>query len=181
MEDRFLSPDERAERDHLFVVAGIDPQTNRPRRNDEIKDQLLDALRSAEQAGRGWASWLMEEALRDGLLKAWKRWDDTHNARHTVGLDGVSHSVASRRGMRSRTEDGRVVYRREQVELMTREDLELGLDGCDARIGAELINREMFLRLLKLMDRAPTARTPVEACELLGEDLDDVLRGEESA
>lgn len=178
MKRKHLSPEERSEYDELFEEAGFDEYGN-PIPAAQIKANVRAALEGAEQAGRAWASLVLDDALEDGLLKAWNSWNSEQRKIRTVH-NGVLVPVRAIRGTRRRdAETGAVVYQQSFWREMTWEDVRQQLDDSRKRIDAERITESIANRLLSLLLRCPDSVGPADACEGLNVDFEAYIAGEE--
>ena len=175
-----LSPEERPEFDALFEEAGIDEAGN-PRPSREIKARMRPLLRDAVKAGRVWAQYVLDDAVDDGLLAAWKRWNNEQKRMRTLH-NGVIVPVRAVRGTRRRDpETGQVVNQQSFWREMSWADVRQQLDDSRKRIDAERITESIANRLLVLLLDCPKSAGPADACELLGVDMQSYLMGDKAA
>lgn len=175
-----LSPEERPEFDALFEEAGLDEIGN-PLPSSEIKARMRSLLRDAVQAGRPWAQYVLDDAADDGLLAAWKRWNNEQKRMRTLH-NGAIVPVRAVRGTRRRDpETGQVVNQQSFWREMSWADVRQQLDDSRKRINAERITESIANRLLALLLDCPESMGPAEACERLGIDMQSYLVGDEAA
>lgn len=180
MKRKHLSPEERPEYDALFEEAGLDEYGD-PLPAHEIKPRMRAALEGAVQAGRSWAGYVLDDALDDGLLKAWNSWNAEQRRMRTIH-NGVIVPVRAVRGTRRRDPETGTVYHQQAFwRTMSWADIRQQLDDAEKRIAAEQVTKSTAMRLLALLLRCPESTGPLDACERLGLDLDRYLIGEEEA
>jgi hypothetical protein len=174
MDLRNLAPEERPEHAGLMAEAGYDETTGRVLPAHVIKQRLVRLLLDAEQAGRKWATYLMRDALANGLHAHWKSWDDAEK-KLKFFMNGVIVPARAQRGVRRRTITGRVEHQRSFWREMSWAEVEQQIDDAEARIAAEGITKAIGFRLLKLRLEAPDSTGPGDACERTDRDFYEYL------
>jgi hypothetical protein len=177
---KHLSSEERSEFDALFEEAGLDEFGN-PRPAHEIKARMRRVLDDAVQAGRTWAQYVLDDALEDGLGKAWKGWNNEQRRMRTLH-NGVIVPARAVRGTRRRDpETGQVVHQQSFWLEMSWEGVRQQLGDSRKRIDAERVTESIAARLLELLLDCPDSAGPADACERLGIDMQDYLVSDEAA
>lgn len=168
------SPEEREEFDELLaeVVAATRDTTDRL----NLADKLLN---DAIQAHRPWASEVEASCRREGLGREIKRYQDRQ--RVAVAYDGRILSVPAVQARKVVADDGVVTYQRELIELWTWDQL---FEKRGEAIKAQATYSEKvahYDRLLALRVLAPDSKSPSEAAQQLGIELDAWLAGTAAA
>ncbi|MEV8636560.1 hypothetical protein AB0395_33425 [Streptosporangium sp. NPDC051023] len=175
---RMLSSEERAEYDALLHEAGYDDNgVQRPAH--EIKDRMHKLLQDAVQAGRSWAEYVLDDDVREGHHKRFKRWDRVRQVVTTRYGERVIKRSALMSLRRRDSVSGRTYWQGTFYPDMTREDLLDVINGCEVRISSERITIATARRLVALLDETGVA-TVTEALKSRGVELETYLL-EESA
>ncbi|MGH8996029.1 MAG: hypothetical protein ACRDYB_08390 [Acidimicrobiales bacterium] len=176
----YLSPDEREERDALFIDVGFELDgTRRP--SPEIGPRMHHLLEDALQAGRSWAGWMLADDAAAGHLKRWEHWDKARNRVRVMTPAGEIVPRAAVVGVRRRTKDGTSAYYQQALwRELTWSEVEQKLDEARAQLKSARINATTADRLLALRDRLPDSAGPAAACLMLGLDLEAYLAGEQN-
>lgn len=165
-----ISRDEAAEIDDLLSDALNGSRTV----GADSVARALDAIESADQAGRLWPDALRAKALYDwiqnrqkNLAKAEKVVNVAHNGKV------VSKSI--RVGKRVKRDDGTSGYQQSLLNDFTWPELETFIAETLTRVDGLEANVTMAQQLLKLRDRFPQTAGPAEACALLGTTVEGYL------
>jgi hypothetical protein len=135
----------------------------------ERTDLMLDGLLDAQQAGRTWATRVMDDAMRDGISKMVKEKGKARDragyatAKGTVDLSAVS-------GVKR---DGQ--WQQLKFEQMSRDELIAHLDIVESNLAALGVRKGAVARLLRIYDQHPDAPTLAAALDAADVTLDDVL------
>jgi hypothetical protein len=161
-----LTPDERAEYDALLYDAGYDAD-GKPMPSHLIGPRMVNALRSAVNAQRPWAEWVLEDLLVSGALRRWRKWN---KQRDVVTVAGKSYTVTKPAaiGVRRRNDQGETYFQAVLWEDLTRDELEQIIARAAKQIDSESKTIQTAKRLLKLMTRVPEAQTVAEATAAIG-------------
>lgn len=168
------SPEEREEFEALLdeVVSSSRDTTERL----NLADRLLN---DAVQAHRPWAAEVQASCRREGLAREIKRHQDRQ--RVSVAYDGRILSVPAVQARRVVATDGAVSYQRELIELWTWDQL---IEKRTEAIRAKATYSDKvahYDRLLALRVLAPESKSPDDAAQQLGIDLDYWLSGKEAS
>lgn len=180
MTGHILSPEERDEFDALMYEAGFD-EHGKPRPSHEISARVVEMLRTAaDQAHRPWARYVLEDMTTSGAMARWRGWS---KRREVVTVAGASYvtTKAAAMGVRKQSTEGHTYYQMTFWADMTRDELRQVIDRSAKEVESERQTIALAGRLLKLLDRAPEAKTVHEAVESLGIDLDEYLGKSEAA
>jgi hypothetical protein len=151
---------------------------NRTNDTSERLDLFEDALTDAVQAHRQWALDVARACRRAGLAKEITRFEDRNRA--LVSFDGQLLSVP-RTQSRKVVVAGEVTYQRELITVWTWGQLAEKRDEVIKARRAYTAKVQQYDRLLSLRVLAPAAKSPAEAAELLGVDIDEYLGATEAA
>lgn len=169
---RMLSDEERAEYDALLYEATHHSDGKR-RKTREIGPRLQTLLNDAEQAGRRWAGWVLDDALLTGLQATARKWSSTREVIETIIGERIVRKPAAY-GIRRARSDGGQDFLRAGWGEMTAEDLDQLISSRGAQIAAERDTVTIARKLKKLLTE--TGKTPVSvALESLGVDLTTYL------
>ncbi len=173
---QMLSPQERREYEELLTAAGYD-EHNRKRPSGAIADRMHELLLDAQQAGRKWATWAIEDDARAGHLKRFTAWEATQRVVHTLDGDRI---VTRRAVMALRVKDsetGEWIWRGEDLAQMVRPELEEVMLYAKRRRHSDAILQATVSRLLRLLDEtgADDAVKVTAALEQVGMTIDEVL------
>jgi len=173
---QMLSPQERREYEELLTDAGYD-ENNRKRPSGEIAERVHKFLLDAEQAGKPWAKWALEDDARAGHLKRFTAWEATKRVIHT--LDG-ERIVARRAVMALRVKDpetGEWFWRGEDLAQMVRPQLEEVMLYAKRRRHSDAVLLATAARLLRLLDEAEAddSTKVATALQKVGLTIDEVL------
>lgn len=175
-----LSPEEREEYDALLAEAGFD-DNKQVRETAEIGGRMRRLLEDAEQAGKSWARWIIEDDQESGHADRFKKW---RKARERVRVyDPRSGTLTSRpaaQSVKHRRSDGHEAHQLTLWREMDWTQLQEMLESSYQRIRSDRINAATAQKLLSLRERAPGTSGPLEACELLGLDFDSYLADAEA-
>lgn len=165
MSENILTPEEREAYDQMLYEAGY--VDDKPRPSAEIGPALVALLTQANQAGRAWAQWVLDDFTEYGALAKFRKWS---KQRDVVTVAGKSYTVTkpAAMGVRKRAEDGSTYYQATFWEDMTREELEQVIARAAKVIESEARTVALAKRLLALLERVPEATTVSEAAEALG-------------
>jgi hypothetical protein len=161
------SPDERDEYEDL--LAEVCNATTDTRERLDLFEVKLDG---AIQAHRPWASDVSDQSRRFGLGKEISRFQDRNRA--LVSFDGRLLSMPRVQARRVEVA-GEVTYQRELIVLWSWQEL---LDKrAEAIRSSETYTAKVghYDRLLALREKAPDTKTPAQAADALGIDLDEYL------
>lgn len=180
MDWKMLSPEEREEYDALLYEAGYDEVGNRlPSRL--IGDRMHTLLADAVQAGRVWASYVIDDDARTGHLSRFKKWD---KAKHPINVKHGTVIVPRAAVMGVKRRDpatGAVVHQLALFAEMSWDELVGVLESTQSRIASARITVGMCTKLLALKLRSPESAGPGDACDRLGVDMEDYLVDDEAA
>lgn len=167
------SPQEREEYDDLLAeICNTTPDTSE--RLDIFEDKLTDAV----QAHRQWALDVARSCRRFGLGKEISRFEDRNRA--LISFDGQLLSVP-RTQSRKVVVAGEVTYQRELITVWTWDEIAEKRQEVIKAARAYTVKVQQYDRLLALRVLAPEAKSPAEAAEHLGLDLDEYLGKSEAA
>lgn len=160
-----LSPEERVEYDEMFYAATHDDLGKR-RKPADVGVELLRLLRDAEQAGRQWATWIIDDATLTGLKKSAMRWAGTKEIIQTpVGERTVTKPAAY--GLKRQAANGAIEQLRLGWDEMTSADLRQLMESRSTQIEAERDTIAIAARFVALLER--TGVEPVgDALKSLG-------------
>jgi hypothetical protein len=164
---KFLSPEERPERDALMREAGIDPHTGKAYPTWEIKENMRRLLEDASQAGRYWAQCMIADALLIGFGRQWSAWRKEQN-RVSANVNGKKVRAAGSQGIRQRSDDGGVTYQQMTFEEMLWPELYQFRDSEIIRRGSADINISIADKLIEMHALAPDSASPAEAAAAIG-------------
>lgn len=172
--DKILTPEERAEYHALMERACIDPGTGRPRPTRELGEAVMADLRSAEQAGRSWATMMLDSAAEAGLATRAKRWLKTKFVVPVTEGDVIATRAAIY-SVRKQGGSGETFHQPTLMRDLSRGELSELMEMDRAQIASARLNLRTHQRLLDLLDAWPTADTVGEALDLAGLTLDGYL------
>lgn len=165
---------EREEYEDMMALVVASSKNTRDR-IDLIEQLLNDAV----QAQRPWARDVERQAMRSGLGKEIKAYQDRRRA--LVSHDGQVLNLPSVQARRVKAVDGEVYFQRELIEVWPWEQIE-------AKRAEMLVGQFAYTSkiahcdaLLALRDMVPGARTPEEAARMLGTTVDQWLSGASEA
>lgn len=165
------SPDERVEYDALLAEVCRTADATEDRINI-YEAKIADAV----QAQRFWAGDVDRDARRTGYREQIKGW--LKRTRVVVNLGERNVSKASVVGVK-RVRDGHVYDAQVMFEVMTWQEINAKRIDSLRQVATYSDSVAMYDRLLALRDLAEgkgSARTPAEACDLLGIALTDYLQ-----
>jgi hypothetical protein len=187
MDRRHLAPEERAEHDGVMEEAGYgtpiavplvgidgDVRPPTPFSSDQIRENMVVLVGDAVQAHRPWARILSDDALAEGLLDHWKKWNNAEQ-RLKVLHNGIVVPARAIRGVRRRDDSGAVVHQQEFWAEMAWDEVVQEIAMADAQIASYEVTKAIALKLLKLKITVPDSLTPGDACRRLGMDLETYL------
>ncbi|GAA0738429.1 hypothetical protein Drose_04555 [Dactylosporangium roseum] len=148
--------------------------TDTSERLDLFEDKLTDAV----QAQRTWALHVSRACRRAGLGKEIVRFEDRNRA--LVSYDGQLLSVPRRQGRKVKVA-GEVTYQRELIVVWSWDEIAEKREEVIKATRSYTVKVQQYDRLLALRVLAPAAKSPAEAAELLGLDLDEYLGKSEAA
>jgi hypothetical protein len=151
---------------------------NRTNDTSERLDLFEDALTDAVQAHRQWALDVSRASRRAGLGKEISRFEDRNRA--LVSFDGQLLSVPRTQSRKVKVA-GEVTYQRELLAVWSWEQIVEKRDEVIKATRAYTVKVQHYDRLLALHILAPAAKSPIEAADLLGLDLDEYLGKSEAA
>lgn len=158
--------EEQQEWDELLASIPLDTPTT------EAANMIAGKVADAIQAQREWAHERRTEALHAGFARQWRAHVQRQRPK-TATKQGVVKGVG---GVKRR--NGNVTaFVQVPLDQMTREELTDYHAMYASNLSTLSANAKAVKRLLDVMDRCPTAKTPAEACQLLDLDLDKVLAG----
>lgn len=157
---------EQQEWDELLSKVPLDTPTR------DAANMLGELLSDAVQAQRPWARQRLNEALHAGLTKSWR----SHVQKQRPKVRTKQGDVKGVGGIR-RMCDGQETYVQVPLDAMSFEELVRYRAMHITNLQTLSANAKVVEALLGLADKAPAARTPAEACELLGLDVADVMAG----
>lgn len=166
MSEHILTAEERAELDSLLYDAGYDAD-GKPLPSYLIGVRVVASLKGAEQAGRQWAGWILDDLLVSGAQRRWRKWN---KSRDVVTVAGKSYTVTKPAaiGVRRRGAQGETYFQAVLWEDLTRDELEQIIARSAKQIDSESKTIQTAKRLMKLMDRVPEAGTVAEATAAIG-------------
>lgn len=163
-----LTAVERTEYDDLLrQVVGDDPA---PKATAALADELLDALRSAEQAHRTWATRAIEHATRAGLKSMLRSWIRSRSSVLYRTPDGSVVGMSRRAGVKRSG-----AYQQVMFEQLTPAEARAYLNSIEAQLIAIGARFTSLARLVDLVERHPDARTVAEALAAEDTSIDVVL------
>ncbi len=166
---------EQARDEYEDLLAEICNATNdTSERLDLFEDKLTDAV----QGHRQWALDVARACRRAGLAKEITRFEDRNRA--LVSFDGKLLSVPRTQSRKVKV-GGEVTYQRELITVWTWDELAEKREEVIKATRAYTVKVQQYDRLLSLRVLAPAAKSPAEAAELLGVDIDEYLGGTEAA
>lgn len=180
MDRRMLSTEERAEYDALLYEAGYDTDGQR-RPSGEIGDRMHRLLADAVQAGRTWASYVIDDDARRGHVSRFKRWDKVRTPMEVNHQSVIVKRAAVMGVLRRDVETGAAYHQQALYADMTWGELVGVLEGAQGRIASDRITAGICKKLLALKLRAPDSMGPGDACGRLGVDMHSYLASEEAA
>lgn len=145
---------------------------NRTSDTSERLDLFEDALTDAVQAQRQWALDVSRASRRAGLGKEITRFEDRNRA--LVSFDGQVLSVPRTQSRKVKVA-GEVTYQRELLVVWTWDEIVEKRDEVIKAARSYTVKVQHYDRLLALRILAPAAKSPIEAADLLGLDLDEYL------
>lgn len=162
------SPEERDEYEALLAEIAAETTDTRERL-DRFEHKLADAI----QAHRPWATEVERACRRFGMGKELSRFEARNRA--LVSHDGRVLSLPAIQARRVTTTDGDVTYQRELIEVWTWQQIQD--KRAEALRAGQTYTEKVahYDRLLALRVLAPESKTPREAAESAGLDLDDFL------
>jgi hypothetical protein len=173
---QMLSSSERAEYENLLTDAGYD-EYGKKRPSGEIAERIHRALKDAEQAGRQWATWALNDDARTGHLKRFTAWESIKRIVHT--RDG--ERIVTRRAimaLRQRDpETGEWFWRGEDLAEMIRGELEEVMLYARRRRHSDAVLMATVRRLLDLLEETASDDTTKVSAALkkVGKTIDEVL------
>jgi hypothetical protein len=174
-----MTAEERAEYDQLMLEAGTDAD-GKPLPSHAIGPRVLKALSdAAHQAHRTWAMEVLNDIYVSGCLKRWKDWNRGRAVITVAGETYVTTKAAAMSVMKQA--EGRQYFQLTFWEDMSRDELTQIIASSAGRIDSERTTIATARRLLKLLDRAPSARTVAQAADQLSIELDEYLGQSEAA
>lgn len=176
MFSQLLSPAEREEYNTLLSEAGY-YEDGKKRPSGEIAERVHAALRDAEQAGRRWATWALEEDARSGHLKRFTAWEAIRRVIHTRDGDRIVTRRAIMALRHRDPETGEWYWRGEDLAEMTRSQVEEVMLYAKKRRRSDAVILATGARLLDLLDETNSdSQTKVkEALAKAGKTMDEVL------
>jgi len=144
----------------------------------ERLDLLEDKLTDAVQAHRQWALDVSRASRRAGLAKEITRFEDRNRA--LVSFDGQLLSVPRTQSRKVKVA-GEVTYQRELIVVWTWDEIAEKREEVIKSARAYTVKVQQYDRLLALHVMAPEAKSPAEAAEHLGLDIDEYLGKSEAA
>lgn len=156
MKRESLSPEERAEYDELVVDAGYNDD-GEPWPSHEIADRLVAMLTDADQAGRAWARYMLDDAAAAGCLARWKRW---HKAQRQIRIlrNGVIVQKAAVTSLRRKSpSDGATHYQLTLWEEMTTAELKEVASAALSRADSEAATVDTAKKLMQLLTATGTS------------------------
>lgn len=163
---RYMSDDERAEFEALLRETIGDPN-NGGKFIGERAVALRDGLLDAEQAGRKWATMVLDDALIDGLSKLAKGWLKRLSV-VLVAFDGTVVGKATRVGRKVKRNDGTEAWQQALIHDMTWAEVAAWIDNLAAQQRALGATRQMGYRILELQEAVPDSLGPADAARRLG-------------
>lgn len=162
------SPEERDEYEALLGEIVEESRDSRERL-DLFEHKLLDAI----QAHRPWASEVERACRRFGMGKEISRFEARDRA--LVSYDGRVLNLPAKQARKVIDTEGSVSYQRELIELWPWDDI--AAKRTEALMAQRTYSDKVahYDRLLALRVMAPDSKTPREAAESLGLDLDEFL------
>lgn len=170
-----MTPEERAEFDELMYEAGRPDGSPLP--SGEIGRRVREALVSADQAGRPWAQWLLDDYTESGCLSAWKQWNGRQEKTQVYYEGALVRKPAVRAVQRVKADTGQSYYQQTFWDELSADDLRELVAKANARIKAERVTIAAALRLIAAIDQTGAA-TVREAMESLGTTVDEYLAAE---
>lgn len=173
---QYLSPAERDEYNALLTEAGYD-EDGKKRESGEIGERVHKALLDAEQAGRTWATWALEEDAKAGHLKRFTTWEAIRRVVRTRDGDRIVTRRAIMALRRRDPETGEWYWRGEDLAEMNRAQVEEVMLYAKRRRHSDAVLLATGARLLDLLDETGSgAETKVsEALVKAGKTMDEVL------
>lgn len=166
--------DEREEYEAMMALVVASSKNTRDRTK-----LIAKLLNDAVQAHRPWARDVEYQAIRTGLAKEIKAYQD--RTRALVSHDGQVLNLPSIQSRRIQSVDGEIYFQRELIEVWSWEQIEA--KRTEALVGQHAYTSKIahYDALLALRDMAPGAKTPDEAVRQLGTTVDQWLGGKETA
>lgn len=169
----YLTEEEREEYEQLLKECCGDPG-NGGKRISVIAARLQDGLRDAEQAGRAWATHILEEDQLAGHANRIKLWLKKESV-VLVSHNGEIVGKATRVGRKSRNAEGEQVWTQTLFRDMSWDEVEQWLDGIRRQLTALGANVSMGNRLFELRSAVPDSFGPADAAASLGTTVDEWL------
>lgn len=168
---KFITEDERE--DYLSLVdeaCGDDPRPN----TTEAAPRLRDLLLAAEQAGRPWASLVLDDAQLAGLVTQCRD-RLQRRERAIVAFDGEMISKPARRSVRARRDTGETFSQQTLFRDATRQEISEMLEREQRQVRASQVTITLLRKLLELLDAVAGANTPGDAAKKLGVSVEEWL------
>jgi len=179
MREFFISNEDRAEYESLMQQAWGD--NGHTVVTAEAASHMRRLLVEAEQAGRPWASVILDAALASGLQSIGKKWLKNRSL-VPVAYDGsLLGSTTTRVGVTHRDAAGSAINEQRLFQFLTWDQLISKQDRVRAQIRAIGISHTAITKLLLLRERFPDSAGPGEALELAGLSVKDYLAADEAA
>lgn len=168
-----MSPEERDEYDALMYEAGRDT-SGKPYPSGEIGPRVHTLLTDAEQAGRQWATWVIEDDTITGHLARYKGWSRKREVVQTPVGDRVVRRSAVMSLRRKDSETGERLWQPTFYLDMSRDDLLAVIADARMRINSERITISTGTALVALLDET-SMETVGDALTLKGLTLEEWL------
>jgi len=175
---RLPDPNDQGELDALMAEAW--PPAADSHDTATCARRMRDLLLDAEQAGRPWATTILDRSVILGCESIGKRWAKKHN-RVMVPAGSALASVARRVGTRRGSPGGPVGWQQCLIETLTWAEIRRAIADIEQQVGTLLVNKEAKARLLALHKLHPTSTCPADAAALEGTTVESVMAGEWAA
>lgn len=171
-----LSPEERAEYEALLTEAGYD-EYGKKRPSGEIAERISHSLKDAEQAGRAWAQWALDDDARAGHLKRFTAWEGVRRIVHTRDGERIVTRRAVMALRRRDAETGEWYWRGEDLAEMVRGELEEVMLYARRRRHSDAVLMATVGRLLDLLEETASDDSTKVSTALgrVGKTIDEVL------
>lgn len=149
---RMLDEEERAEYDQLHYLATHEKNGKR-RKSADVGPEMLRLLKDAVQARKAWATWLMDDALIDGLRDRANKWARTKEIIETI-LGGRVVTKAAAYAIRKRDpESGKSEHQPTFWQDMSADDVRQLIQSRASQVLSERATIALARRVLELIER----------------------------
>jgi hypothetical protein len=145
-------------------------------------DVFLAGLDRAVKAKRYWALDCRNDMRRRGAEKVLTNEQALRTPRVPVTQNGVILGKAPRElGRKIRDEEGKQIHARALFDFLTWDELREKRAEFARSARAAMVDRFTVEKLLSLEEKVPGAKSPADACRLLGTTVEEFLSTEEEA